>query len=271
MDAKKQEYEKWIVEGFLKTTNRQATDIEAHDKPDVLITLQTPEGRRRVGVEVRVHFNDETTGEGSEGQQLNRFWGIVRQEIERLKTKTGQLWEIHAYVELKKKELEKVRLPPLAKKLASGIFGFVQKASETATSSIIVIPDWKERVLSGFDRYPLMEKYVRQVTVRKGFFAFWDANVNATYVGTDPKQMAKIIVEKSEKAKGWNIEGLDELWLLVAAPHDNAFNAMHDFPEQAHLDDPILLAACGGTPFQRIFFWSGPPHEWVRQIWPKTS
>ncbi len=271
MDAKKQEYEKWIVEGFLKTAAKRAVEIEAHDKPDVLVTLQTPEGRKRVGVEVRVHFNDETTGEGSEGQQLNRFWAGVRQEVEELKAKTGELYEIHTYVELEKKQLEDVRLPPLAKKLASEIFGFVQKASETATSNVIMIPDWEERVFREFAGFPLMETYVAEIRVHKGFFAFWDANVNATYMGINPKHMAKIIAEKNKKAKGWNIQGLDGLWLLVAAPHDNAFNAMHDFPEQAHLDDPILLAACDGTPFQRIFFWSGPPHEWVRQIWPKTA
>ncbi len=270
MDAK-QEYEVQIVQDFLRTAGEHAVEIEARDKPDVLVILETPERRKRVGVEVTVHFNDETTGEGSEGQQLNKFWESVQQEIEKLKTTTGQLYRIHAYVELKKEELEQVRLPPLVKKLASEIFGFVQKASETATSNTIVIPDWEERVLREFDGYPLMEKYVSEVRIRKGFFAFWDANVNASHVGISPKHLARIIAEKGIKAKGWNVEGLDELWLLVAAPHDNVFNAMHNSPEQAHLDDPVLLAACDGTPFQKIFFWSSPPREWIRQIWPKTS
>jgi len=271
MDAKKQEDEKWIVEGFLRTARERAIKIETHDKPDVLITLQMPNGTKRVGIEVRVYFNDENAAKGSEGQQLNRFWAGVRQEIEKLKTKTGQLYRVHVYVELKKEELKDVKLGLLVKKLAAEIFDFVQRASETATSSIIVIPDWKERVFSGFDGYPLMEEYVAEVRIRKGFFAFWDANVNATYVGISSKQIATIIAGKSKKAKDYGRQGLDELWLLVAAPHDTVFNAMHGSPEQAHLDDPALLAACSATPFDKIFFWSSPPHEWVRQIWPKTS
>jgi hypothetical protein len=270
MDTKKQEYEKWVVEGFLKTAGDRAVEMEAHDKPDVLVTLQTPAGKKRVGMEVRVHFVDETTGEGSEGRQLDRFWANIRQEIERLKTKTGKLHQVHAYVELRKRELRQVRLAPLAKKLASEIFGCVEKESQETTSSIILVPEWEERVLSEFDSYPLMKEYVAQVRIHKGFFAFWDANVNAAHVGINPKRMATIIAEKSKKAEGYDKRGLDELWLLVAAPHDNVFNAMHDFPEEAHLDDPILLAACDGTPFHKIFFWSSPPHEWVRQIWPKS-
>lgn len=267
----KQEYEMQIVQDFLKTAGEHAIEIEAHDKPDVLITLETPEGRKRVGVEVRVHFNDETTGEGSEGQQFNRFWSKVQREIEKLKTQSGQLQEVHAYVKLRKDQLTQSRLNSLAKRLATELFGFVLKASETATSNIIVIPDWEERVFCEFAGYPLMETYMAEVRIRKGFFAFWDANVNATHVGISPKQIAAIVAEKGIKARGWNIEELDELWLLVAAPHDNAFNAMHDFPEQAHLDDPILLAACNATSFDKIFFWSSQPHEWVKQIWPEIS
>ncbi len=271
MTNAKQEYETRIVEGFLTTRGELAIETEAHDKPDVIVTVQTPDGLKRVGVEVRVYFNDEVSAEGSEGQRLNAFWGAVQQEIENLKTESGQLLEVHAYVGLKKDRLAQARLGSLVKELAAEIFGFVLNASETATSSIIIVPDWEERKLSEFAGHPLMQKYVGEVRVRKGFFAFWDANVNAGHVGVSPKRLAKIIAEKGKKATGYNTQGLDELWLLIAAPHDTVFNAMHPFPEQAHLDDQDVLTACSATPFNKVFFWSSPPHEWTRQICPKAT
>jgi len=267
----KQEYETRIVESFLATVKEHTIEIQAHDKPDVIVSVQRPEGVKRVGVEVRVYFNDETAGEGSVGQQLNRFWDAVQQEIEKLKTESRQLLEVHAYVELKKDRLGQARLRSLVKKLAAEIFGFVLNASETATSGIIIIPDWEERKLSEFNGCPLMQEYVREVRIRKGFFAFWDANVNASHVGVSPKRLAEIIGEKGKKARDYNTQGLDELWLLIAAPHDTVFNAMHPFPEQGHLDDQAVLAACSATSFDRIFFWSSAPHEWARQIWPKAT
>jgi hypothetical protein len=275
MHAEKQEYEMRIVEDFLTTQGSPPISMEHYEKPDVVVTLQgeADSAIRRIGIEVTCWFNDTNPGASSDGQRLHHFWASVREEIEKLKTKSGQLHKVHAYVELRKDELRQVKLGSLVKKLAAEIFAFVLKASETATSSVILIPEWKgqERVFSEFNGYPLVENYVAKVRVRKGFFAFWDANVNASYVGISPKQLAKIIVEKGGKAKDYDKQGLDELWLLIAAPHDTVFNAMHDCPEQAHLDDPAVLAACGDTPFHKIFFWSSPPHEWAKQIWPKTS
>jgi hypothetical protein len=271
MGTKKQEYEKWIVEGFLKTVDERAIEIEMRDKPDVIVAVQEPDGVKRVGIEVRVYFNDETIGEGSVGQQLNRFWASVQEEIETLKTESGRCLRVHAYVGLKKDRLVQISLMSLVKKLAAEIFGFVVNESETARSSVIIVPDWEEREFSEFPGYRLMREYVHEVRVHKGFFAFWDANVNATHVGVSPKRLAEIIREKGSKARDYDTSEADELWLLIAAPHDTVFNAMHAFPEQAHLEDQDVLAACSATPFDRIFFWSSPPHEWAKQIWPKAT
>jgi hypothetical protein len=267
----KQEDEARIVQSFLMTIEERAVDIEARDKPDVIVSMQGPGGAKRVGIEVRVYYSDEIADKGSVGQQLNRFWAAVQQEIEKLKTESGRLLKIHAYVELKKDRLGQARLGPLVKRLAKELFDFVLNASETAISSTIIIADWEERKFSEFTGYRLMQNYVGEVRVRKGFFAFWDANVNASYVGVSPKRLAEIIAGKGRRAEDYATHGLDELWLLIAAPHDTVFNAMHSFPDQAHLDDQVVLAACMGTPFNRIFFWSSPPHEWARQIWPRIT
>jgi hypothetical protein len=268
--SQQQENETQIVQGFLATTKEHVIEIEARDRPDVIVAVQGPNGVKRVGTEVRVYYNDEITDKGSAGKKLNRFWAAVQREIEKLKTGSGHLLKIHAFVELKKDRLEQARLGPLVKSLAKAVFDFVLKASETATSTTIVIPDWEEREFSEFSGYPVMQKHVRAIRVRKGFFAFWDANINASYVGVSPERLAEIIAEKGNQAKDYNTDGLDELWLRIAAPHDTVFNAMRPFPEQAHLDDPVVLAACMGTSFDRIFFWSSPPHEWARQIWPEA-
>jgi hypothetical protein len=269
----KQEYEMQIVQSFLRTIEERAIEIEAHDRPDVIITLQMPNSLniQHAGVEVRRHFNDEIIGKGSGGQRLNNFWATVQGEIEKLKSQAGQLYDVYVYVHLKKDILMQAGLSSLEKKLAEEIFGFVREASKTITSSIIVVPEWKERKFCEFHGYSIMQKYVREIKVCKGFFAFWGANVTATYIGISARRMAEIIGEKGERAKSWNTEGLDELWLLIAAPHDTVFNAMHDWPDQANLDDPIVLAECRISRFDKIFFWSSYPNEWAKQIWPQVT
>jgi hypothetical protein len=189
MSTKKQEDETRIVEGFLKTLGSPPISMKHHERPAVVVTLQGEADltAKHIGVEVTRWFNDANPGASSDGQRLNRFWASVQEEIESLKTESGQLHKVHAYVELKKDQLKQMQLGSFVKKLAAEIFAFVLRASDTATSSIIVVPDWEERVFSEFDGYPLMEEYVAEVRVRKGFFAFWDANVNASHVGISPK------------------------------------------------------------------------------------
>jgi len=275
-EEEKHAEERRTVEGFLKTLHAELIEVKPYDrpnnKPDVVVTLrrQTDSNAKRVGIEVTRHFNDESSGNGSPGQAMNRFWESVRREIERLKAESGELQQIYVRVELRKDALSQRSLKSLEKKLAKEMFAFVLKESAMAASKTILIPDWTgERVFTVFTDYPLMKRYVAEVTMRKvRFFSFWDANVNAAAVGINLTQLAEVIREKGEKAKGWSRDPIDELWLLVAAPHDNVFNAMHGCPDQVDFGHPDVTAACANSFFDKVFFWSSAPDEWSRQIWP---
>lgn len=226
---------------------------------------------RQIGLELRVHFNDESAQQFSGGQRMLMFWQKVQEQIETFKKNHAGLSQIHAYVTLDKTKLAQDSLNPLVRKFAEEIVSCVLKESQTCSSNIIIIPDWRERTLTDFTDYPIMQEYVREVVITKGFYAFWDANVRACHVGIDYSQLANVVREKNEKARNYERENVDELWLLIAAPHDNVFNAMHAFPDQIDFDAEEILDACAWTPFDKIFFWSSPPHEWHRQIWPKES
>jgi len=268
----KQKDEKRDVEDFLKTLGRQPVDIKPGDRPDVIPMLHYTDkpNTRRVGIEHTKYFVDDSQRQGSPGKRLNNFWAAVSQEIEDLRNKSGSLEKIHAYVTLNKQELFNGSRGPSPKKLAAELFGFVTEASETVTSDVIVIPDWKEREFHEFNGYACLEKYVTLIRVAKGFSAYWDANVNTAHVGVDPRRLARVVRDKSEKARDYDRDGLDELWLLFAASHDTVFNAMHSCPEQIDFEDAELAAACKISPFDKVFFWSSKPHEWCAQIHPAT-
>jgi len=250
--------------------------VNPHDKPDVIVLVEDEscDGDHKIGIEVRRHFNDETQHKffkGSKGQQIVNFWQGVQKETEILRKNYPQLSDIHARFRLNTSELSKRSLrTPFIRKFASEIVSFVAKESGTGCSDIIIIPDWKERTFTRFPGHPLMQKYVVKVIIRKGFNAQWDANISAGGLGIDTQRLSEIIQDKSKKAKQYDRHNLDQLWLLIAAPHENVFNAMHDFPEQINFDEQEIFGACVDTPFNKIFFWSSAPHEWFKQIWPKN-
>ena len=270
----KQEHEKAVVECFFAAMKVPICKIQSSDKPDVIVTT-SENSRRHIGVELRVHYNDESVHRGSHGQRLLNFWADVQRHVETLKKRHPSLSEIHAYVTLDKHKLSKRSLGSLAQRLAQRfaheLVTFVSQESQTASSDIIIIPDWNERECNQFVGHPLLEEYVREVTIRKDLYARWDANVNPSFVGVNTKTLAEIIKEKNTKARNYNRASLNELWLLIAAPHDSTFNSMHNHPEQVKFHVPEITQACEGTPFDKIFFWSSPPHEWHRQIWPVTG
>jgi len=270
----KKEKELSIASDFLKTLNIEAI-LETFENPDILATLKLPNSNKTliVGIEIREHFNDEIPTElFSQGQRLSRFWKKVQEQIEKLRKKNTELSEIHAWFKLKKDVLmEHQRLNSIVRDLAEEILKFVLSESENAHSEIIVIPEWKERNLDDFTGYSLMEKYIDQAVIRKGFYAFWDANVNASHIGINIEYLSRIIEEKNLKAQSYNRSGLDELWLLIAAPHDNVFNSMHSFPNHINFHSPEVIMVCEKTTFDKIFFWSSPPHEWYKQIWPEED
>lgn len=266
----KKDKEVYIVRGFLKTLRLKGR-VKPQENPDVRVALCQPNAGwpAVAGVEVREHYNDEILGKlDSQGQRLWKFWWKVREKVEQIRP--DALSQIHAFVQLKKRNLLKQkRLNSIIKGIAKEIVDFVVNGSENGHSNIIIVPDWEERHFGDFMGYPLMEKYVKRVTIRKGFYGMFTANANASIVGVSITNLRKIIEEKNQKAQKYNRMDLDELWLLIAAPHDNAFNAMHGFPEQINFGHTEIMEACQRTPFDRIFFWSGPPHEWYRKIWPK--
>ena len=278
-EEEKHAEERRIVEGFLKTLQARLLEVKPYDrsnsKPDVVVKLRTQNDSEAkcVGIEVTRHFNDQGPGNGSPGQAMSRFWQSVQREIERLKDKSQEFQRIHVRVELKTNAIRKRSLKSLAKKLAGEMFAFVRKESATATSKTILIPEWEgERVFTTFPGCSLMGTYVAEIAMKKvRFFSFWDANVNASAVEIHPTRLAEVIREKGKKAKDWSRDAIDELWLLVAAPHDNAFDAMHDSPDEVDFWHPDVTAACANSPFDKVFFWSSMPHEWVRQIWPCLS
>jgi hypothetical protein len=273
-EQNKKEKEIHIVEGFLKTLKIKATDIKLFERPDVRVVLNLANSSniRKVGIEVREHFNDEIPQKSSsQDQRLWSFWQKVQGQIEVLKSNYPQLKLIHAFFQLKKSNLGRVSLnPKMVGDFANALVKFVLKESETAHSEIIITPDWKERDFNNFTD-SLMKKYVNRVKIRKGFYAYWDADVNASFLGINIEDLCKIIEEKNLKAQKYDRNGLDELWLVIAAPHDNSSNAMHNHPDQIDFHNQEILKICEKTPFDKIFFWSSLPHEWYKLIWPTES
>lgn len=275
-EEEKHAEEKRIVQGFLKTLPAELLEVKPYDrsnsKPDVVVKLRTqtdPEAKW-VGIEVTRHFNDQSSDSGSPGQAMSRFWQSVQRELDRLKDRSAELHQIYVHVELKKNAISKRLLKPLVKKLAGEMFAFVGKESATGTSKIILIPEWEgERVFRAFPGYPLMGTYVAEIMMKKVRFCnLWEANVDASAVEIEPMRLAEVIREKGRKAKDWSRDAIDELWLLVAAPHDNAFDAMHDSPDEVDFGHPDVTAACANSSFDKVFFWSSVPHEWARRVWP---
>jgi len=265
-----------IVKGFFKTLNVKA-DFKPFENPDTLAIFKSPDSdvTRIVGIEVRAHFNDEIPQESfSQGQRLLSFWQKVQEEIEKLKFDYPQLQKIHAFFQLNKDDLLKTRLNSKMKKdLADELVQLVLKESQDSHSDILIVPEWegKGRIIVDFTGYPLMKKYVDRVIIRKDFYGMWSADGRACYVGVNIEYLCKIIMEKNLKAQKYDRNGLDELWLLIAAPHDNPFNAMHRFPEWIDFRNQKIIETCSKTPFDKIFFWSSPPHEWYKRIWPKED
>ncbi len=262
------------VKGFFRTLNVQA-GIKPFENPDTLAIFKSPnyDFTRTVGIEVRDHFNDEIPQESSsQGQRLSSFWQKVQKEIEDLKLNYPHLKNIKAFFQLKKSCLLHARLnSEMVRSFADELVRLVLKESQDSHSDILVIPEWEKRIIDDFKDYPLMSKYVDRVIINKGFYGMWGADVNACYVGINVEYLCKIIMEKNFKAQKYDRNGLDELWLLIAAPHDNPFNAMHRFPEQVDFHNQKIIDSCDKTPFDKIFFWSSPPHEWYRQIWPNEN
>ncbi len=273
-EQNKKKREVQIVKGFFKTRNVKS-DIKPFENPDTRAIFKLPNSdfTRTVGIEVRDHFNDEIPQESSsQGQRLLSFWRKVQEEIEKLKSNYTQLKMINAFFQLKKDCLLYSRLnSKMVACFANELVKLVLKESQDSHSDILVIPEWEKRIIDDYKDYPLMSKYVDRVIIKKGFYGMWGADVNACYVGINVEYLCRIIMEKNLKAQKYDRNCLDELWLLIAAPHDNPFNAMHRFPEQVDFHNHKIIDACDKTPFDKIFFWSSPPHEWYRQIWPNEN
>ncbi|MBN2588763.1 MAG: hypothetical protein JXA96_02785 [Sedimentisphaerales bacterium] len=264
-----QEKEIGIIKNFFKTLKLSIKQIKPGDKPDVIVKMFD---NSLIGIEVREYFVDENPNKnGSPGQNLFGFWTKVQENIESLRTEYSELSNICTYIKLKKDELKKVATNPIVKILASEIVSFVKNNSENAVSDTIIIPEWKERIFRVFPNYPHMNKYVSQIDIYKTCLCNptkWNANVNASFIGINYVQLAKIIKEKNYKAQYYKLDGIDELWLLIASPHDNIFNAMHPFPDQIDFSNSNIQESCKCSKFDKIYFWSSSPHEWYKLIWP---
>lgn len=262
-----QEKEVGIVEDFFKILNIQV-ETKPSDKPDVIV--KRLDNDQTIGIEVREYFVDENPNKnGSYGQNLFGFWSKVQKESETLKKNCPELQNIYVHVTLKKDELKNIATNPIVKPIASEIASFIRTNSEDVVSDKIIIPEWKKRNFRAFSNHSLMNKYISQINIRKDIGSCkWNANVNASYVGVSYDQVVKIIEEKNKKAQNFKINGLNELWLLIASPHNTVFNAMHSFPDQIDFSNSKIQESCENTIFDKIYFWSSPPHEWYKLIWP---
>ena len=272
----RQQRETMLVREFLQLelVGIPVSSVTPSDRPDVIVEIDPPgkDGCRQIGLELTDYFNDgNTQGRGSEGQRMLSFWKDVQDEIESLRDKTSGLLHIHVWFRLDKRALLKAGLARLSKDFAREAFSFVLEESETSQSDVLVIPEWQERTLTEFGNYKVLTAYVKEAIIHKGFYARWDSNLNGSYVGIDPQTLGAIICTKNKKAKSYDKARLDRLWLLIAAPHDSAFNAMHGHPEHIDFGAPEIAEACARTPFDKIFFWSSKPHEWYEQVWPRNQ
>jgi hypothetical protein len=99
-----------------------------------------------------------------------------------------------------------------------------------------------------------------------------DVNINS-------RKIAEMIEDKNKKAQKYNRDNFQEMWLLIAAAHDNSFNALRmplkeiNCQKTFHADH--VLKSCRNSPFERIFIWADRPDDeskrWYYQIWPEIT
>lgn len=262
--------EKKIVELFCDHLELPYGTIDdTCEKPDIRVNINY----KRIGIEVTEHFNDvrKDTKNGSQGRRFLGFWEKVNEKCKELKKARG-LDNISVFVLLNKRKLEKSRDSQKVDVFAEQLVEFVHnKAAYISTIGKSCSKD--------FERYDFLAEYVKSIHINECNAGEWFANVSACSMSISQSKLAHIIRQKNNKAAKYNSDNIDEIWLLIAAPHDNSFNSMrvpHDQIDYCvDFHGPKIINACESTPFKRIYFFAHRPDDrsesWYRLIWPREQ
>jgi hypothetical protein len=266
--------EKKILQGFLDTIGIRGPRLYSSEKPDFRFILKKEDVldiTGRIGVEITEHFNDATVNSNSSGQRLLSFWNeCLHPEI--IKIKKQDLANVHVYISFNRAKLTSSSLanPNHVKKIARQIVDFVRNEAKSLFSE-------EEKSIKNITMCPMIKQYVNSIRVSKcnAYFMNWDANLNASMMGINSQKIEQIIRSKSAKAQKYNLKQFKELWLLIAAPHDNSFNALRMTPMENNykkiFDSDHIQNSCRESLFDRIFIWADRPDDksrrWYYQIW----
>lgn len=272
--SEQKEKEKRLLRGFLDTIGIQGIRIYFDEKPDLRFILKntnTLNTTGRIGVEITEHFNDAAVDSSSGGQRLLSFWKAhLLPEI--IKIKKRDLDNIHAYISFNKSRLMVASLviSRFIGKIANDIVNLVRNEAQCMRFE-------EEKTIKHFAIYPVLKQYVNSIKISKAdaYFLNWDANFSASYINVNSRKIAQMIDDKNKKAQRYNWDNYKEIWLLIAAAHDNSFNALRmsleeiNCPKIFHTDH--VIESCLKSPFDRIFIWADRPDDknnrWYYQIW----
>ena len=259
----------------------------AGEQPDIHMEIND----KKIGLEVTDYYNDEITDKdgrnGSPGKRFKVFWDEVNEKCKEFKV--GQkLDNVHVYVSLDKAKLLEKSLSSqkIIDGLAQQLVKFAHDETTDAQSDILFIPPKDDEIEKSYGKgdfrsYDFLKKYIRYVRITKNnaFFSNWEADVTNCLTSTSQSRLADIISDKSLKAKKYKIGNIDELWLLIAAAHNNPFNKMRIPSDQidslTFFNATEVMNACQGAPFEKIYFFAHRPDDikesWSHQIWPSDK
>ncbi len=226
--------------------------------PDVWVETGSAAAPRRIGIEVTEYHSDEGVNSGSAGQRRRAFWIRVRGILSRnYFPRYSGFRDYWAGVSFRRNPQFPLKD---AKHVARELVEFLSPMRLGVGESREFRRLGRKRPHGDFVGCAYLEKYVERVfftrhswSPRRGFL--WN-QFDSGGVGIPTSKVKKIIDEKADKRRNYELSSLDECWLQICATGRVTGSMLGPWPlPGSPFDEPAVVAAASKSGFDQIEFW----------------
>jgi len=201
--------EKFHLENLFKFLVEKPFEIEDRESPDFIVTLMSG---KKVGVEVVEYHSASKTTNGKPRRAFEETIDVLYKDLHQQAEKYPELKGIYGFFSFKEK-----RVAPRSKHKV-----FIDQAIQLTREKVHDLSQTNLlKVKPDGGKYPLLDQYLKELHLHKTEVSFhpqW-GGVDASSVGLDEDELINAIQEKINKAGKYQVQGINELWLLIVSGH----------------------------------------------------
>lgn len=203
----KKEVERFYLESFLQLARHEPENINDHETPDFIITLNG----KQIGIEVTEFHSDAKGSDGYPRRQIEEEWQKLQQE--KLMPEVRQHSNLNTYNGiLCFKELNLPFRPQYA--------NFAKEVVRFSLNNCNLKKGEGKEFNAFGSEFPLMRDYLKKFYLRNaGCYITWEWNHNASSVGLNEGELIGAIKKKINRLREGGWPDLPEKWLLVVSGH----------------------------------------------------